>query len=180
MPFLEAYNCDPTGLPRPKWADRAKKQLYRSDYVLSHFVHYSTVTKKYLATYNESKDVRWKLRVFERPPSERVTDELHEAVMIHTKRSDKSVTSNWESECHYQYDQKWRGCYIGFAWPSGTNSTNFNTTEHNEDGMEFNCYVNEKVESYWVPRLRLALNGTVSKGHLLENSLPVSAPYKSN
>jgi hypothetical protein len=39
--------------PRPEWADRARKQLYRSDYVLYDFVHYAAVTQEYLSTYHE-------------------------------------------------------------------------------------------------------------------------------
>ena len=29
--FLEAYNCDSSWTPKPKYADRAKKQIYRTD-----------------------------------------------------------------------------------------------------------------------------------------------------
>ena len=172
VPYLEAYNCDPTGLPKPSWSDRAKKQLYRTDYVLSHFVHYSTVTQKYLETYNDGKSKakknkkkKWKMRVHERPPSERVTDEINEAVMIHTKRSD---TSNWENQCHHQYDKKWKGCYVGFPWPQSNQTMNKQTNlsattitlqeeQYNENGMEYNCYINENVENYWLPRLKQAL-----------------------
>lgn len=41
--FLDAYNCDSSSLPKPSWADRARKQIYRADYVKYHFVHYATV-----------------------------------------------------------------------------------------------------------------------------------------
>ncbi|KAL3927910.1 MAG: hypothetical protein SGBAC_012882, partial [Bacillariaceae sp.] len=59
--FLEAYNCDSSPLPKPKYADRAKKQIYRTDYVLNHFVHYSTVTKPYMEHYRDTmlKGKKW-------------------------------------------------------------------------------------------------------------------------
>jgi len=34
--FLESYNCDSGGSPKPSWAERARKQIYRTDYVLYH------------------------------------------------------------------------------------------------------------------------------------------------
>lgn len=34
--FLEAYNCDSGGSPKPSWAERARKQIYKTDYVLYH------------------------------------------------------------------------------------------------------------------------------------------------
>ena len=85
--LVEAYNCDSAPTPKPDRADRAKKQLYGSDYVLYHFVHYSTVTQS-LKEYFQDRPKRWKRFHFEQPPSERVTDEINEAVMIHTKSAD--------------------------------------------------------------------------------------------
>ena len=41
--------------PKPGWAERAKKQLYRSDYVFAHYVHYATVTGGLLQTKEEAK-----------------------------------------------------------------------------------------------------------------------------
>ena len=43
---METYNCEPTKLPKPQsWAWRAKKQIYKPEFVLNHFVHYSVVTR---------------------------------------------------------------------------------------------------------------------------------------
>jgi hypothetical protein len=75
--FLDAYNCDSSSLPKPSWADRARKQIYRADYVLYHYVHYSTVTAGILKTYEESNR-RWYRSYRELAPSERVTDEINE------------------------------------------------------------------------------------------------------
>ena len=46
--YLATYNCEPTTHPKPQWAWRARKQLYRPDFVLNHFVHYSLVTRRIL------------------------------------------------------------------------------------------------------------------------------------
>ena len=42
--YLETYNCEYIKTPKPERFARAMKQLYRPNFVLSHFVHYSTVT----------------------------------------------------------------------------------------------------------------------------------------
>jgi hypothetical protein len=153
--FLEAYNCDSAPVPKPSWSDRARKQIYRSDYVLYHFVHYSTVTKGLLSVYKDNPK-HWSSQHHERPPSERVTDELNEAVMLHTKTTTADQTSNWANRCHYQFDKKWKGCYVGFPWPGGVEKKG-DESNHNAEGMEYNCFPIEKVTNYWAPRLRDAL-----------------------
>lgn len=44
-------------------------------------------------------------------------------------------------------------CRIGFPWPDGIHSEDAEQT-HDEDGWQYNCYVNPKVENYWGPKLR--------------------------
>jgi len=83
--FLDAYNCDSSSSPKPSWADRARKQIYRADYVKYHFVHYSTVTQGILETYDDSHG-QWQRSFGERPPSERVTDEVNEGEFQIVKR----------------------------------------------------------------------------------------------
>jgi hypothetical protein len=55
--YLATYNCEPTTHPKPHWAWRAKKQLYRPDFVLNHFVHYSLVTKEILDKPMDASDL---------------------------------------------------------------------------------------------------------------------------
>ena len=158
--FLEAYNCDSAGIPKKSWADRARKQIYRTNYVLYHFVHYSTVTRGYLQTWKDMvKDgvSTWRRKFGEKPPSERVTDELHEAVMVHTKSLERDMTARYETRCRHDWDKKWQGCWVAFPFPP--NVTNSDTLEKNygADGMEYNCYINDRVENHWVPKLREAM-----------------------
>lgn len=148
--FLEAYNCDSAGSPKPNWADRARKQIYRAEYVAYHFVHYSTVTQGHMQRYDQGYD---RIRFAEKPPSERVVDEIKEAVLVHTKTIKKDMTNFYETRCRNDYAKKWQGCWIAYPWP------NDKEEKPNEDanGMEYNCFINRKVEDYWVPKLRQAL-----------------------
>lgn len=158
--FLEAYNCDSAGSPKPAWADRARKQIYQPDYVLYHYIHYSTVTEGYLRTYNETPG-KWSHRYSEKAPIERTTDELNEAVMIHAKTIKKDMTSGYERKCRFDFEKKWLGCWVAYPWP---NNTVGEEGAHTADGMEYNCFINKQVDDYWVPRLRkqLQLSSTVS------------------
>jgi hypothetical protein len=153
--FLEAYNCDSSPLPKPKFGDRAKKQIYRTDYVLNHFVHYSTVTKPYMELYQESsqQSKKWRMRIG-RDKSERVTDEIHEALMVHTKIVTWKNSRETDKRCHYSARSNpimnKRGCFVGFPSPNGTALYG----QHDANGMEYNCYINQKVENYWLPKLK--------------------------
>lgn len=153
--FLEAYNCDGAGSPKPSWADRARKQIYRTDYVMHHFVHYSTATKGHLTTYKE-KGGDWIKRYQERPPSEIVTDELSQAVMVHTKSINADSTENYKTRCRYDFMKKGKECWVANPWPNGEISED--KTHDEESGMNYNCFINSKVENYWVPRLNDALS----------------------
>jgi hypothetical protein len=149
--FLEAYNCDSAEAPKPEHGDRARKQLYRADYVLNHFVHYSTVTKSYLTTYKDDPQ-GWTRSVAD--PTERIVDELNEATMLHTKTIDLGETGNYRKRCNVGFKRRWLGCYVGFPWPDNKKVEGLNQT----DGTEYNCFMNKKVENYWLPRLKEALN----------------------
>ena len=54
--FLSLYNCDTVKPPRPRVYFRNMKQIYRPDFVLSHFVHYSAVTRKIAEYYKDKAD----------------------------------------------------------------------------------------------------------------------------
>lgn len=157
--FLEAYNCDSAGSPKPSWADRARKQIYRTDYVLYHYVHYATVTKGILKTYDEAQKENkiWSRHFGEQPPSERNADELTEVVLVHTKTTESETTRGYKTRCRYDYEKKWQGCYVAFPYPSNITNKNTEKNAHDTEGMEYNCWINERVEGYYVPKLREAL-----------------------
>jgi hypothetical protein len=159
LTYLEAYNCDSSPIPKPEWAERARKQIYRADFVPYHYVHYSTVTSGLLTEYKDNTK-SWRKDYTE--STERVTDEANEAIMLHTKTTTAEQTTRWKKRCHYQFDKKWRGCYVGFAWPD--NKEDPAHAHREEDGYEYNCFRNERVDNYWIPRLKEAL---AKRMHLL-------------
>ena len=134
--------------PKPAFARRARKQLFRADYVLDHFVHYSTVTKAHLDMYKDNPD-GW-TRFLPKDPTERFVDEIQEATMIHTKTAGIEDTRNYRNRCNVGFEKRWKGCFIGFPWPNNQEVQGLNQS----DGTEYNCFVNEKVEDYWLPRLK--------------------------
>jgi hypothetical protein len=153
--FLEAYNCDGVGSPKPSWAERAKKEVYKSDFVLYHYVHYSTVTRDLLITRSEGGP-SWSRHFRQGKRSYRATDEINEAVMVHTKSVVFDQTKRYTVEaCHTNYTKKWQGCFVGFPWPEGVSKTG--AASFDSRGLVYNCFVNEKVEKHWLPKLREAL-----------------------
>ena len=56
--YLSIYNCDIVKPPRPKGYFRNMKQIYRPDFVLSHFVHYSAITRPIAEYYKDKIDAR--------------------------------------------------------------------------------------------------------------------------
>ncbi len=155
--FLETYNCDFVPLPKPSWADRAKKQIYRPDYVLSHFVHYSTITKGILETYADRKAQNrgWDYWYREPKSRERFTDELEEAVMIHSKTTVPGNTKGYRKTCKLGFVETWKEkCRVGFAIPENKLIANVSIFE----GYQPNCYTIDKVTNLLVPRLRKLMN----------------------
>jgi hypothetical protein len=154
--YLEAFNCDNAGLPKPPWADRARKQVYKSDYVLNRFVHFSIATQGYLQhTYNQTPRDEWSNRFGEHPPVERNSIELKEAVMVHTKFVSATDTRWYKNTCRQDNRQNAK-CMVAYPWPNGKAKKGDPTA--NLEGMAYNCYINPHVDSYWVPRLQQALS----------------------
>ena len=142
--FLESF-CDPVPFPKPDWTGRAKKQLYRPDFVWNHFVHYAAVTR--LIT--EKPDMP---RVVGYPYERRVV-ELTEAFMLHTKTKSPRRTKNWMSQCHTG-----ETCPIGFAWPYyQEDNITFKEGEMNKDGYPYNCWESRKIHEVLAGRLRAVL-----------------------
>lgn len=154
--FLEAYNCDSASIPKPEWANRALKQVYMTDYVLHHFVHYSTATRGTVETFADSKEtgVNWEQRYVDKPPIAAFSDEKNEIVMVHAKSISAENTLQYEKNCRPDSKRRQTSCLVGFPWPNGLyNKTNMG----NDDGFGYNCFVNDRVETFWLPKLKEAL-----------------------
>ncbi len=113
------------------------------------------MTKGYLKTYKDASDngESWYRQYREHSPSERTSDELSQVVMVHTKSIERDLTYNYENSCKHDQRKKWQKCRVAYPWP--TNATK--KDEFDLNGMAYNCFVNRKVEDYWVPKLKDAL-----------------------
>lgn len=155
--FLEAYNCDSSGVPKPSWTDNNRKELYQADFVLHHFVHYTLATKVSLQTFGQTTDGKWRRRYDKLPdPAERTTDEEHEAVMVHARKVDINKTGAYKETCHKDFVRPKKNldyCFVAFPWPNAT----FGYPYFDSNDMRYNCFENDKVDKYWVPKLRMAL-----------------------
>ena len=145
--YLESYNCDSAGMPKSPWAMRAKKQVYISDYVLYHFVHFATMTQGMLETYAQAGGNWSRRNGGESAPIERRVNERTEATMIHTKLVKWADTKDWRKYCIAEnfVEKPRKRCWVAFPWPDGKRS------------FQGNCYLNERVDQYWVPKLRQLL-----------------------
>ena len=143
--ILQTYNCDRQKVKQEKMP--AEKQIYRTDYVLQHFVHFSTVTKYTVLNDEEVKASGIHGRVAPDPLS-RFADEKKEITMLHTKAIATQDTAGWEKRC--TGEMKRGSCRIGVPYPDGEES---GTLTKDREGWLYNCYVNPKIENYWVPLL---------------------------
>lgn len=157
MTYLETYNCEYIKSPKPDRFARAMKQLYRPDFVLSHFVHYSTVTADMAREKQHTKGRFIKDRTTN-PEVERFVDELNEGVLIHAKTTVPAETFDRYKMCKLNGPSN---CLVGIPCPD---DVPFNDAMHtknvikDENGKYCNCWMNRKVENYWLPKLKDALS----------------------
>jgi hypothetical protein len=153
--FLRVYNCDYIQPPRPDRFQRAMKQIYRPSFVLSHFVHYSTITTD-IARYYRDWNTTFARRVRDFEWADVFLDELTEGTLIHTKSVLPYETMVRTTMCQTGT----RSCAVGRVCPE---STPFNDAIHqqnpfvDEQGEFCNCWLNAHVENVWIPKLERAL-----------------------
>ena len=131
--------------------------MYRADYVKLHYVHYSTVTvvsqmsEKETRATNES----WTHRYTEQHIH--MFDEESEATMLHTKTKVSRNMLSWRNRCK-SVDNVFHegGCLLGFPIPKEL-VTKVHTKPLRDDGWAYNCFLNEKIEDYWWPKLADAI-----------------------
>lgn len=158
--LLQAYNCEYEGPGQKTDLHPAEKQIYRPDYVLQHFVHYSTVTTlldKNRTEY-EKEGFRWQRRG--KDPRQRFANELTEGLMIHAKAVSVSETAGQQKICGYITHRNTklmrRLCRFGVPWPQNVSA--LKGPGASEDGWLYNCYLNDKVEYELVPKVEAALH----------------------
>ena len=122
--------------------------MYRADYVKLHYVHYSTITVVSQMTEKETKEAKesWLHRYVERHMHEFV--EENEATMLHTKTKVARNMLSWSHSCKTSSKSE-GGCHVGFPYPNGSKEVG----AKRDDGYAYNCFLNEKIENYWWPKL---------------------------
>ncbi|OEU19268.1 hypothetical protein FRACYDRAFT_235318 [Fragilariopsis cylindrus CCMP1102] len=164
--FLQAYDCERTVLPKPDYGWRAKKQIYRPNYVLNHFVHYTTVTQRIHDAPHEDLPL-----YNQRRPYERRVNELEEAFMLHTKTTYPPATRQWTTSCTGQSEEDKKKCPVGIAY-----SLDDYTAEGREDlqqkrntttkaGFAYNCYQHKRIQNELAVKLQAFLQPFLNRFH---------------
>ncbi|KAG7349255.1 glycosyltransferase family 92 protein [Nitzschia inconspicua] len=172
--MLQAYNCDRQKPGQKTEQMPAEKQIYRPDYVKHHFIHYSTVTGLSVLNKDDMQKLGrpWNPRNPFPDPLSRFGDEVKEALMLHTKAVATQDTVFWESACSAASDGQ-ATCRLGTPFPENMTGVNLET---GDEGWKFNCYVNHKIDDYWVRMLEGKLKEHVpeiaqkleaQKGHIV-------------
>jgi hypothetical protein len=136
------------------------KQIYRPAYVLSHFVHYSSVTvdmSKYYKDYPTETKAPYPEYIDHYSIHEHVLDELTEGVLIHAKTVLPDETLTRAKSC---YPNSTKVCSIGYACHSTTPFDDLTHTKNvfkDLNGNFCNCWIDEYIENYWIPLLDIAL-----------------------
>lgn len=153
--FLRVYNCDFVKPPRPQRFARAMKQIYRPSFVLSHFVHYATITTdiaRVYAEWNNKENFSRKIQSFEW--GDQFMDEISSGILVHTKSVQPQETMTRSAGC--QSGTGHPPCAVGIPCPD---STPFNDAMHGRNpfhdgnGNFCNCWLNQHVEKVWIPKL---------------------------
>ena len=165
-----------------------QKQFYRPDFVLSHFVHYSTVTvsnslvihtisilfpdrqvkthlflglpwvQTDLATEKQHTKGKFARDMTTNSETERFVDESEEGVLIHAKTTVPAETFSRDKMCKLNAPSH---CMVGIPCPDHlpfSDELHTKNVFHNEKGEFCNCWMNRKVEEYWLPKLNDALS----------------------
>ena len=84
-------------------------------------------------------------------------DELEEGVLIHAKTTVPAETFARETMCKLNAPSH---CLVGVPCPDNlpfSDKYHKDNIFHDEKGDFCNCWMNRKVENYWLPKLRDAL-----------------------
>lgn len=160
---MDVYNCEYIRPPKPARFARARKQIFRTSYVLSHFVHYSTVTADVAETFHqfqkrphlsgEKYQTKATGKTWEKSLPEKFADELKTGVLVHTRSILPHETRRRSSDCTLHSKGN---CMIGYTCED---SVKFVDAKHkdnvfqNSDGSYCNCWRNHLITERLVPLL---------------------------
>ena len=160
--FLEVYNCDFIKPPKPDRFGRAMKQIYKPNYVMSHFVHYSTVTRDIARLRKDhgpneifiadTHSAKW-----ESTMPEVFLNELSEGTLIHSRSVLPHDTMRRTSECYLNSNYT---CNLGYPCPDSVpfvDKLHKNNVFQDGNGSYCNCWRNTRVDDFFVPKLEALL-----------------------
>jgi hypothetical protein len=140
------------------------KQIYRPDYVLSHFVHYTTVTADTARYYvdhsakGSSPFVQNSLSTtWDAHAPEMFLDEVTQGTLIHTRSVLPLETKRRSTEC---YLNSKHNCILGYPCPDSVafvDGLYQKNAFHDEGGKFCNCWVNGHLETVLIPLLESLL-----------------------
>mmetsp|Transcript_26826 Transcript_26826/g.39212 ORF Transcript_26826/g.39212 Transcript_26826/m.39212 type:complete len:848 (-) Transcript_26826:67-2610(-) len=156
--YFKTYNCEYIKPPKPERFQRAMKQIYRPDYVLSHYIHYSTVNTDLARTQNDPEEdgFRWSATYKDRG-RERFADEINEGVLKHARGVVPAWTARRFNTCRLNSKD---ACILGHPCSDDTpfdDATHQKNIFTDKEGNYCNCWINRKAENVWAPRLEREL-----------------------
>lgn len=95
-------------------------------------------------------NVNWRPHISTDPLS-RFSNEINEGTMLHTKAVATQDTADWLNACK---GESRLTCRIGNPYPDGAYEANITK---DSGGWMYNCFVNKRIENYWVPQLELEM-----------------------
>lgn len=172
--FLQVYNCEFIRPPKPMRFQRAMKQIYRPSFVLSHFVHYSTVTTDIGQSFadlmrnhhdEEPDAVLHKYRQGQgRKSAEIFMNDMTQGVLVHARSVLPHETKRRSAECSIRSRHN---CALGFLCEDDVefvDELHKNNVFQNSDGSYCNCWRNKVIEEVLVPNLETLLSNKPSSG----------------
>lgn len=147
--------------PKPERFQRAMKQIYRPSYVLSHFVHYSTITADMAETYSQfishsnpsSYDLNVRERRFTEQSPELFLNELTQGSLIHSRSILPHETMRRSAEC---FNKSPWNCMLGYLCEDEilfSDEKHKDNTFQKSNGEYCNCWRNPVVDDTLVPLL---------------------------
>ena len=158
--LLRVYNCEYIRSPKPERFQRAMKQIYRPDFVMSHFVHYSTVTKpmtEYFSQKSPKEQANYERELSSSDWGDVFLDELNEAVLVHAKAIVPHETVYRSSICKLHSKQS---CPLGSVCPDSTkfvDALHQKNVFEDEAGNFCNCWINHHLEDTLIPQMEALL-----------------------
>lgn len=155
--FLDLFNCDSVKPPKPPRCFSDMKQIYQPEFILSHFIHYSIVTRDIARLY-QPDDPHWNRKPSMKEKGLTFLNEFSEGTLLHARSILPHETIHWQTACATDSKEK---CPVGIPCPHSTTYKDSlldkNKFIDQNTGNYCNCWPNRHIQEYWLPKLKYAL-----------------------